>query len=572
MSLPAGWAVRLRDDVEVLDDGALLIGGSPLTALRLAPAARAVLADPVVRDATSAAVLRRLLDADFAVPVLDGVVVDPADLTIVVPAHDRVGQLRATLDALGCSVDVLVVDDASRQAGEVARAVHDHGARLLRLEQNVGPAGARNAGLASVTTPYVAFVDSDVTATAGALLRLARHLADPQVAVVGPRVAGRLAGTGAPWFQRYDVAQPALAVGVDSGRVRPGTRLSWLPSACLVARVADLADGFDASMRMGEDVDLVWRLVANGRTVRYDATVTVAHDSRATFAGWFGRRFLYGTGGGALARRHGSAVAPAVLSPVSAGAAAAVLLRSRWAGPAVLLSTGLSLRVILRRLPPSAGGVRVAARLALRGLGWAVRQESALVLRDWVAFFLPAAFVSSKARRLVVAALVVDVVDVLARRRGDEPVGVLGQLAGRRTADLAYGLGLFAGSLRARSTGALLPRIVPTRREVDDRARARQDAENPSAEHPRIESPRVESRGGENPKAGNPKAGNPRVANPGAENPKAGNAGTENPRAKNPGAKNPGTENLARRVQDSRLLRSAAPARPRRSRQEGVTR
>ncbi|MGJ3558290.1 glycosyltransferase family 2 protein [Streptomyces sp. INA 01156] len=54
------------------------------------------------------------------------------------------------------------MDDASRSPGPVAAVAAAHGARLLPLLANVGPAGARNAGLRLVTTPYAVFVDSDV--------------------------------------------------------------------------------------------------------------------------------------------------------------------------------------------------------------------------------------------------------------------------------------------------------------------------------------------------------------------------------------------------------------------------
>ena len=52
--------------------------------------------------------------------------------------------------------------------------------------------------------------------------------------------------------------------------MRPGAAVGWLPSACLVARVDRLraAGGFAEDMRVGEDVDLVWRLVDAGLSQR----------------------------------------------------------------------------------------------------------------------------------------------------------------------------------------------------------------------------------------------------------------------------------------------------------------
>jgi hypothetical protein len=210
---------------------------------------------------------------------------------------------------------------------------------------------------------------------------------------------------------------------------------------------------------MGEDVDLVWRLNAAGHRVRYEPAVTVRQDARSTVRGWLGRKFLYGTGGAGLAHRHGSHVAPAVLPPTMAVAGMAVLLRRRWSVPVAVVAVALSMRSIGRALPAAVSRparARVAGRLATRGAGWAVRQESALLLRHW----WPAAAVgcvSAPVRRAVATALVVDTCVALIERPPQAP-RLTTYLTGRRLDDLAYGAGLWFGALRSRSARALRPR------------------------------------------------------------------------------------------------------------------
>ncbi len=75
---------------------------------------------------------------------------------------------------------------------------------------------------------------------------------------------------------------------------------------------------FDERLAAGEDVDLVWRLVEAGWDVRYVPTVEVTHEADLRPARWLARRALYGSTAGPLARRHGDAVAPARVSPVTA--------------------------------------------------------------------------------------------------------------------------------------------------------------------------------------------------------------------------------------------------------------
>lgn len=460
--LPHGFAVELDRSVRRSHSGRLLVGGSPLTALRLSPTAHALLPGRrlVVDDAVSSQVAERLLASNLAQPVLGPGAprMDAADLTVVVPVRDRAAQLDQCLGALR-PLRVVVVDDASHNPAAVAEVAQRHGARLVALTTNVGPAGARNAGLAQVTTPAVAFVDSDVEASAETLLVLGRHLADPAVALVGPRVAGHVRTARPRWFERYDAAASSLSLGRRPYAVRPGAGVAWLPSACLVGRTAALTGGFDAAMRVGEDVDLVWRLAKAGQRVRYEPAVTVRHDVRTSVRGWLGRKVLYGSGGALLAERHGADVAPAVLSPGLAAAGAAVLLRRRWSVPAVLAALGHAGVTVARVLPAELGAgerVKVGAALSLRGLGWAVRQEAALLLRHWwpatlLALPFPAV------RRAVATALVVDTVVALSETLDDE-IDLPSLVLGRRLDDGAYGLGLWLGALRARSCAALRPR------------------------------------------------------------------------------------------------------------------
>src|SRR4029079_18296511 len=103
------------------DDGATLLGGSPLRLLRLSPRARALLRDDrlVVRDATSAALAARRLDAGVSHPDLPPGPVAP-DVTVVVPVRDRPEELARLLAALWADpvtrdLPVVVVDDGSAE-------------------------------------------------------------------------------------------------------------------------------------------------------------------------------------------------------------------------------------------------------------------------------------------------------------------------------------------------------------------------------------------------------------------------------------------------------------------------
>ncbi len=404
--------VHVGDEVWRLDEGRVLVGGAPLRVLRLPEGADAGAFSAV--DEASGRRLERLLDAGVAHPdpvELPEIALD--QLTVVIPTLGRSAALERLLEGLS-GVTTIVVDDGTPapEAAELARLAHEHGARLQRLEHNVGRPRHATRVSPSRTTPYVAFVDSDAQITAEELGMLLRHFADPRLALVGPRIVG----SGRPtWIARYENARSSLDLGGRPALVRPRSPVSWISSTCLVARREALGDGFRAQWRVAEDVDLVWRLAEEGWRVRYEPRVAARHAHRTRLRPWLARKLFYGTGAAELAAAHGSAVAPAILRPWSAGVLVALLAGRRWSLPvATAIALGAAVR-LRRRLPAMPGRSLLALRLTGNGVVSALAQLSALALRHWWPLAAIACLFSRRARAIVGAFAVVDA--ELERRR-----------------------------------------------------------------------------------------------------------------------------------------------------------
>ena len=459
--LPDGFAVRLDPRTRRREGGAALLGGSPLRLLRLAPRARALLTGDrlVVRDAVSATLAGRLLDAGLAHPE-PGPAPAP-DVTVVVPVRDRPAALDRLLAALAADpttagLPVVVVDDGSAEP-----VAPTGGVRVVRHPVPRGPAAARNTGLAGATTEFVAFLDSDCVPRPGWLSALLPHLADPSLAAVAPRIVP-LTGAARGWISPYEDVAAALDMGPHPAAVRPLSAVSYLPSAALLVRRGALGGGFDESMRVAEDVDLVWRLTGAGWRVRYEPAAEVAHEHPAALGEWLRRRAFYGTGAALLAGRHGAVVSPLVTSPGSAltwGLLLAGGRRGRLVGLGLLGSTALRLARRLRR-PGERAPAGLAALLAVRGLAASGQALGRSATRHHWPLALAAALVSRRARRRLAAAALAD--GLLAWWPHRNRVGPVRHIAGRRLEDLAYGGGLWLGALRARDARALLPARPPT--------------------------------------------------------------------------------------------------------------
>jgi len=92
----------------------------------------------------------------------------PPVVSVITPAHDAerfLGEtIRSVLAQTFSRWEMIVVDDVSKDSTpEIVRqfATQDPRIRSLRLETNMGPARARNAGMDAARGRFVAFLDSD---------------------------------------------------------------------------------------------------------------------------------------------------------------------------------------------------------------------------------------------------------------------------------------------------------------------------------------------------------------------------------------------------------------------------
>ena len=454
--LPVGFRLVADSSTRVHDDGEVVVGGSPRRVLRLsargAVAARQLLAGAEVSSRAQSALARRLVAAGIAHPVPPAV---RPSLAVVVPAYDDQAALARCLDAV-CpgDVPVVVVDDASTDVRSMEDVVRRHDVRLVRLDRNSGPAAARNRGAREVDADIIAFVDSDAVVTAETLHRLSWQFADPDIAAVAPRVRARRDGRRSVLAAVADDMSP-LDMGPVPGRVTPGSRIGYVPSTVLLLRRKDFEQlgGFDEGLRYGEDVDLVWRLVARGRDVRYVADVTVEHAEPTTWRQWWRRRHHYGTSAAELAVRHGVDALTLRMRPAPTLVVALLVARRPTLAATVTCVTAGRVAWRLRKAGLPVGSTAVAATVAPLYTGAATARW--LTQLWWP--LLVVATRSRRARPAVVAALTLPgVMSWLQRRPRLDP---LRWTAAQIADDVAYGSGVWAGALRRRTVIPLLPRL-----------------------------------------------------------------------------------------------------------------
>lgn len=249
---------------------------------------------------------RGMLDVEFAAPEGAGGRHRPS-VSVIIPTKDRAAELEDCLAALSAvdyrreDLEVIVVDDGSRD--ETPEVAGRHPCVYLANDRNRGQSYSRNAGARIASGELLAFIDSDCVASPEWLRELVPFFAWPALAAVGGYVAGHYDESR---LDRYEQVASSLNMGDRLLLMGDDHSMSYVPTCnLLVRKEAYLAvGGLREDLRVGEDVDLCWRLRAAGRPIIYTPTGTVRHRHRNTMRGMLGRRAAYGTSEAVLHALH----------------------------------------------------------------------------------------------------------------------------------------------------------------------------------------------------------------------------------------------------------------------------
>jgi GT2 family glycosyltransferase len=142
----------------------------------------------------------------------------------------------------------------------------------VRLPENLGVAGGRNAGVDASTGDVILFLDDDGWFTDPGLADhvASRFAADPKLAVLAFRVVDPTGGTGVRWHvPRLRAGDPGRSSAVTTfvGAGFAARRSAWIEAGGLPAEF------FFAH----EETDLAWQLIERGYSIEYDGQARMCH-------------------------------------------------------------------------------------------------------------------------------------------------------------------------------------------------------------------------------------------------------------------------------------------------------
>ncbi|MEX0284547.1 MAG: glycosyltransferase family 2 protein [Paracoccaceae bacterium] len=204
-------------------------------------------------------------------------------ISVVLPLYNDAETIGGVLDGLAHQAEgtppfeIVVIDDGSKDNGpQIAR---DRGARVI-TQANAGPARARNRGAEEAQSDVVLFLDSDCVPPSDWVARMSAPL-------IGETGFDAVVGTIRP---ANDGIVPRLVQCEVEDRYRgmqacSGQAVDFIAApSCGMRRAVFLAiGGFDVTLRQAEDVEIAYRLEANGHRIAFVCDVPVAHAHQTGF-------------------------------------------------------------------------------------------------------------------------------------------------------------------------------------------------------------------------------------------------------------------------------------------------
>jgi mycofactocin system glycosyltransferase len=172
--------------------------------------------------------------------------------------------------------------------------VRNYDVRLVVQSWNSGQSAARNAGVKASKGDIIAFIDSDCIADPDWLTELVAYFHDPRLALIGGYVDSVF---NKSHLDRYEEVRSPLNMGIRPILGKDKDSVFYVPTCNMLIRkdIYSKVGGLDGRLRVGEDVDLCWKLMTKGYRLMYVPKGRIKHKHRNRFYQCFRRRFHYGT-------------------------------------------------------------------------------------------------------------------------------------------------------------------------------------------------------------------------------------------------------------------------------------
>ncbi len=222
-------------------------------------------------------------------------------VSVVIPTYNRLDRLKHVLRALDGQeypreqFDVIVVSDGSSDGThEYLQGVSTSFKLTTVIQENRGPAAARNQGIARASGEYVLFIDDDVVPVPTFIAEHMRyHAGDANTIVLGPMLSPPDFAYK-PWVAWEQAMLMKQYMAMEGGAWQPTPRQFYTGNTSLPRRYLLDAGGFDERYRRAEDIELAYRLEQFKLRFVFNPQAIGYHYAERSFGSWCQTPYAYG--------------------------------------------------------------------------------------------------------------------------------------------------------------------------------------------------------------------------------------------------------------------------------------
>jgi glycosyltransferase involved in cell wall biosynthesis len=188
-------------------------------------------------------------------------------ISVVIPAHNCEATIRRALASVAAQTlqpaQIVIVDDASEDGtAAVASEIAGHKGKVIRLKENIGASGARNAGIRVADSDLIAFLDADDEWLPAKLEKQVKLLlSEPQSSFASCRT-DLISADGVNLGDTF--GRHRIEVGEYAWKALLASNFVTTPSVVVWRRCLEELGGFDTSLKIAEDQDMWIRLAERG--------------------------------------------------------------------------------------------------------------------------------------------------------------------------------------------------------------------------------------------------------------------------------------------------------------------
>jgi glycosyltransferase involved in cell wall biosynthesis len=240
--------------------------------------------------------------------------------SIIIPVYNRPNEIDELLESLTKQdftndFEVLVIEDGSTQKSDTIVDTYKNQLNLKYFcKENTGAGASRNFGMQKATGNYFIILDSDVIVPNQYLSEVKKGLEINYTDAFGGPDAAHKSFTALQKAINYSMTSVLTTGGIRGKKKAFGKFQLRSFNFGLSQTAFTKTDGF-SDLKIGEDIDLTFRLWQNGFETQLIEKAFVYHKRRSSLQQFFKQTFAFGAGRPKLNKRYPGSAKPTYWFP-----------------------------------------------------------------------------------------------------------------------------------------------------------------------------------------------------------------------------------------------------------------